>query len=516
MGALIRFFAIVGADLRERTRTHRFWIMLALVLVASWYCFPGDDASYVIFSTDGERGFYSSAWIGLGMSLVLSFMLGLVGFYLVRGTLVRDFETRVWQLLVATPMTRAGFLLAKWLSHMAVFLVISTLALAVGVLAQWWRGEDATIDLLELVKPVLVISVPSLAISAMFAIWFDLLPWLRRTAGNVLFFFLWITLVATALAPLEDAGPEALQNWRSDAAGMSLVARDLSRVRSEQLGHDVGFGFNLGAPRAEAGVVRFDWRQWQPRPMDLLGRLLWVLAAIVGVLAAAPWLDWAAARSEGAQARKDRHSGRMLRGLDWLMRPLELSALGTVVAAELKLALRQRRWWWWLACAGVMVACVLAPGEMQTTWLVVAWVLVLDVVARGALRERDSGTGALVFSAAGVLWRLLLARLLLGLVFALGVVAPGLIRMLLAHDPAAWAVLAVSMAMVLWGLALGVLCRNPRPFELLVLLIGYLGIQGAPVLAITQAPAATAMGYLLACLPAAAIVISGWPRVARA
>lgn len=66
MGALLRFLAILQADLRERTRSRRFWVALALVGVGSWYCFPADDASYVVFSTNGARGLYSSAWVGLG------------------------------------------------------------------------------------------------------------------------------------------------------------------------------------------------------------------------------------------------------------------------------------------------------------------------------------------------------------------------------------------------------------------------------------------------------------------
>ncbi len=514
MEAILRFAAILRADLRERTRSRRFWAMLALVMVGSWYCFPGDDASYVIFSTEGSRGFYSSAWVGLGMSLVLSFMLGLAGFYVVRGTLVRDFETRVWQLLVATPMTRGGFLLAKWASHMVVFLVIAALALAVGLCAQWVRAEDRTIDLIELVKPVLVISLPCMAISAMFAIWFDLLPWLRRTLGNVIFFFLFMTMMATPLASLEGAGREALDNWRSDPAGMVLVARDLNRVRSEQLGHDVRFGFNLGAPRAEAGMVRFDWKQWQPRPMDVLGRLLWLLAAMVGVLAAAPLLDWSAARSTASDARKNGGMGRSLKWLDRLLKPIERGPFGTLVAAELKLVLRQRRTWWWLAALGLGIAQLANTGENLQLVICLAWLLPLDVLARLALREVDTGTGALVFSSPRVLWRLLGVRFVVGLLLAVGVVLPALLKLLAMGGTGGVALLVISASLVAWGLALGLVCRNPRIFELLMLAITYVAIQGAAIMDVLKAPMATVASHGLALLVAIALVLWRWPRLA--
>ncbi|MEO5624857.1 MAG: hypothetical protein ABIQ70_02470, partial [Dokdonella sp.] len=187
MEALRRFTAIVVADLRERSRSTRFWVVLGLVSLVTWWCFPGiETGRYTVgFNTD-QRAAYSSAWVGLVLGLMYSTMLSLIGFYLVRGTLVRDFDTRVWQLLVATPMTRAGYLLAKWTSHMAVFALIMLFGLAIGAAAQWVRAEDHAFNLFELLKPVVVLALPSLALTAFFAVLFDLVPWLRRTAGNVL------------------------------------------------------------------------------------------------------------------------------------------------------------------------------------------------------------------------------------------------------------------------------------------------------------------------------------------
>src|SRR3546814_13772360 len=83
-----------------------------------WWCFPAFDAGYVTMSIDGMRGRYSSAWIGMIEAMIYSATLSLFGFFLVRGTLVRDFETHTWQLLVATTMSRTAYVFAQWLSHM--------------------------------------------------------------------------------------------------------------------------------------------------------------------------------------------------------------------------------------------------------------------------------------------------------------------------------------------------------------------------------------------------------------
>ena len=160
MQALQRFGALVLADLRERSRSRQFWIVLAAMMLLAWWSLPPQEAAYRILVLDsGTRGQFSSAWVGMVLAMAFNLTLNLGGFYLVRGTLVRDIETRVWQLLVATPMTRGGFLLAKWASHMVVFGLIVSLSLAVGLVGQWVRAEDRHIDLIELVKPVLLLSV---------------------------------------------------------------------------------------------------------------------------------------------------------------------------------------------------------------------------------------------------------------------------------------------------------------------------------------------------------------------
>ena len=145
MEALRRWFAIVLADFRERSRSTRFWVVLGGVAIATWWCFPPASAGYVTVAVGELRGAYSPAWVGMVLALMYASMLTLAGFYIVRGTVVRDFETRVWELLVATPMTRAGWLLAKWSSHMAVLMLLVLVGLGVGLVAQVWRGESTAI-----------------------------------------------------------------------------------------------------------------------------------------------------------------------------------------------------------------------------------------------------------------------------------------------------------------------------------------------------------------------------------
>ena len=515
MAALQRFLAILIADLRERTRSPRFWVLLSLMIVATWKCFPPLDAHYLVVSlNDGERARYSSAWVGMVLAMAYSPLLSLFGFYVVRGTLVRDIDTRVWQLLVATPMTRGGFLLAKWTSHMVVLSIIVVVGLGVGLIAQWLRAEDHSIDLLQLAKPALLLSLPGLAMTSMAAIWFDLLPWLRRTAGNVLFFILWITALSVSIAKLEMPGSSLRTGWLSDPNGLVMVARDIRRVRMEQTGKPQQFALSLGAPRPHAGPVIFAWKQWNVRPMDVLGRALWLLFALAGVALAAPVLDWAAARGTPAAKLLSR-TGSRLRWLDRLLAPFARGPFSVLAVAELKLSLRERRRWWWLTALVALGLQAFGSAEALRIGMLLAWLLPLDVLSRAILREKDHRTGELVFTAAGMRGRLLGVRFACAMALVLGLGLPGIARLAVSAPASALAALLVAASIASWGLCLGALCRNPRPFELLLVFGLYLGMQGAPLFDPVAHAQLAALWHGIALLPAWLALAWAWPRLAR-
>ena len=364
MEALRRWFAIVLADFRERSRSTRFWVVLGGVAIATWWCFPPASAGYVTVAVGELRGAYSPAWVGMVLALMYASMLTLAGFYIVRGTVVRDFETRVWQLLVATPMTRAGWLLAKWSSHMAVLMLLVFVGLGVGLVAQFWRGESAAVAPWQLLQPSLVLTLPALALAATFAVLFDLVPWLRRSGGNVLYFFLWI-FVFISLAQTFDPDEATRETgiWMSEPGGLSLAMRDIRLGLAAVDPALAEEGFSIGASLVAGEVRTFAWDAWVPRPIDLLGRAIWVLVALGGLLAMTPLVDWAAARSGVARVDGGGSGGLRLRWLEPLLAPFDRFRAGRLIAAECRLVLRQRRLTWWLALGVLWIVQAVAPEK---------------------------------------------------------------------------------------------------------------------------------------------------------
>src|SRR5690606_15176641 len=101
--------------------------------------------------------------------------------------------------------------------------------------------------------------------------------------------------------------------------------------------------------------------------------------------------------------------------------------------------------------------------------------------------------------------RILLARLGLALGLAWAVVLPALLRSLGA-DAGPLPLLATGASVAVAGLAFGASCRNARPFELAMVFLAYIGIQGDPILNVLADPAANLARHAW-LLPASALLL---------
>ena len=495
MNAARAVIAVLVADLRQRLRSPRFWLLVTGLVALMWWCFPAADAGYLTVSVgDGMRGRYSSAWIGMVAALMYSTILSLAGFYLVRGTVVRDFETRMWQLLVATTMSRGAYLFAKWLSHVVVLLLVMAGGLAVGLLAQGLRAEDVHIDLIELVKPALVLTLPSLALTSALAVWFDLVPWLRRSAGNVLFFVLWTAMLGFGTSQA-DQRPGAAMPFPGDPHGLLLAEHDLSRGwPAVDPGKELGLSIGKQALEGKPPVL-LAWSHWSPDTGGLRTRGFWLGLGLALLALAVPLLDRCAAYV--GSPGKARGDGARLGWLDALLVPLSRSRFGALVAAEMRLVLRPRRAWWWLALLVTLLVQAIAPAKAAAIAVIVGWMLGLDVFARLSLRESEAGTASLVFTAPGIRLRLLAVRAIVGAGLAWALTLPAMLRFCVLQPQVMLAVLVVGLSLALWGMAMAAVVRNGRLFELVALAATYVGIQGALVLNVVVDPVATFRWHLL-------------------
>jgi hypothetical protein len=522
-------YHLARADFYERTRRYSFLLTLAAIIYlgvlvnnGTWYLYVMGDLSVLSTSYRGE---FNSAWIGTMTVLVTNLVLGLFGFYLVSDCIARDTRTGVGQIIATTPVSRAVYLVGKWISNFMVLFVLVLILAAAAVIMVLLQGK-AALDLGALLMPFLAIALPYMALIAALAVVFETLHWLRGVVGNAVYFFLWllVTMVVIVGGMLISFITDPTGANLTDSAGVnlpdpmgvglfrtSLVAGARAAFPDDAIGGIMGLqgGFSPGD-----NVKVFNWPGLDWTPGIVGGQWLWAALGLGLILLSALWF---------ARFDPSREGLRLARGKPWEAKEgwlaelrekalcIALPSLSPLVSklaqvnpflgvlfAELRLLLNGRRWWWWAITAGLNIALLgNSPSFVKPYLLPIAWLWPLAVWSEMGHRERKNNTSQMVFSSARPVLRQLPAAWLAGvLVTALLVIAGAVLPLSTGDLPglAGWVGAVVFVPTL--ALMLGVFSSGSRVFEVVYLLWWYTGpLQKTAGLNFT---AGAPLAYLLA------------------
>ncbi len=499
-------YHMIRADFLERVRRYSFLVTLAAALLLA-YAVAAEKIWIVV--GNGYRGVYNSAWIGMLMTICCSTFLSLVGFYIVKNSIQRDVDTRVGQILAATPMRKDFYTVAKTLSNFAVLACMVAILMLAALLMQLMRAEAHSFSLWKLWDPFIFLALPAMFLTASVAVLFETLPVLRGGVGNVIYFFLWTAAIAMGATGLDD--PSGLQLlYRS--SHRALQALDPTS------GDNFHFSLTIGGERA---VRTFPWNGIDWTSNVLLMRLLWLgVAAAIALLASLFFHRFDPARSWRKQKTKTEPAPSETRTsedqpvpvpaatisaahLTPLVRTSVNSRFAQLVTSELRLMLKGQRWWWYLGAVGFLVGQLAAPDRaVRSGFLLAAWIWPILVWSQMGCREARHATGALLFASERSLSRQFPALWTAGVALALLTGAGVGLRSLLARDWlgfAAW--LAASFFIPSLATALGVWSQSSKAFEALYTVWWYIGpahqIPGLDFMGTTPASSSPAI-YALA------------------
>ncbi len=346
---------------------------------------------------------------------------------------------------------------------------------------QWSRGEDMALAPWPLLAPFLLIMLPIFTCLAALAVLFESIRWLDGGFGNVLYLFLWCSLL--------DRSMRMNSLWL-DMLGVVMTEASLAsavQARFPEFQGGVSMGHGTGGHRT---LEPFLWRGVEWTTEVIAARLLWVALALAFVALAAVVFD----RFDPARARRPPRR-RKVRWLSALVEPVtrvslprispmslaELRPSNCFVAlllCELRLMLKGRRWWWYAGAAGLLLASLMSPLEdVRQTVLPLAWIWPILLWSAMGAREARCQTGELIFSSAHSLRRQLSAAWLAGVLVAALMGSGVSLRLLLAGDQQALAAWAVGVLFVpSMALAFGILSGGPRLFEATYTGIWYIGV----------------------------------------
>jgi hypothetical protein len=507
------------ADFLERTRRYSFLLMLGVVI---WLGYASATGIITLTVSPNYVGETNSAWVGALMTMTAGLFLAWIGFYLVGGSVARDYDTRVGQILATTPLTRPMYTLGKWLSNFAVLAAMVLILMVAGLLMILLIGR-APLEPWALISPLLFQALPLMALVAAVAVLFDTVGWLRGGLGSALYFFLFLFLLMPAMfmpySPVLDFTGTRL-------VGDSIVEAALGTRPAMAA---TGFGFGYANPNPS--WFRFDGIEWTAELV--LWRLLFVLIAVGLVLLAAACFDRfntarpVRARRPSAKAATHAPAAATAAQPPSCLTPLTGNLgvrFGALYRAECKLLVKGHRWWWYLVVLGLLIAQLTVPLEHVPTLLVVTWLwLILPLNGLGN-REFQQRTNEMVFSAPRPALNQLPA-LWLAAVSLLALAGSGaLVRYALQGRPdqvLAW----VSGVLFIPGLAafLATLTNSRRLFEVVYVVWMYLILNGTRSLDFVGAsPGTPWLTYVLAAVVLFTLAIllrhlrlTGWRLRAR-
>lgn len=469
---------LVRGDLRERMRGNRF-LLITAATAALGTLFVPEEAGYTVLTVGGYRGIYNSAWVGASVALVTTMFLSLFGFYLVSDAVRRDRQTGVGQVLASTSLTRSVYILSKALSNLALLSILVGVLLLVAAGMQLLRGEATTVEPWPLLAPFLWVTLPGLAVVAALAILFESVRPLRGTLGSVLYFFLWIGLLALGMGAAESGSSSG---WAFDVFGISLLysaIRDALLHHTASTGALVVLGFGESVPRT------FVWEGMDWSPAIVTARLLWLLVGALLTALAIPFFD--RFDSPPPSRRTDPRQGGGGEALSvarpeapaWLKQGpggRTAFALLSMVRQELRLLLRGTSLWWHISAGGLILLTFSVPDSLMYGFWLLAWLWPLGHWSRLATREVSARTEDLILGAAHTVRRQFPAAWLAGLVLALLTGSGALTRLALSQS---WPQLAAGLIGAVFipslALALGTATRSERPFQVLYIVMWYAG-----------------------------------------
>jgi hypothetical protein len=357
------------------------------------------------------------------MALQTSIWLSLFGFYIINDAIKRDEDTKVGEILATTQLRNPIYILAKFITNIAILGAMSCIILIMSGLLQIFRSEVYHLDLVSLIVPFVILVIPVIFFVSGAALFFETFPVIRGTWSTIAWFFFWMFLMMTILvfdpfiswlsSSIRAAAYSQYPNIIFPSANLGL--NPISRPAKLFLWNDV---FSLW--RFEVIIFRFFWyisalilaftsifffHRFDPsvdRGISIKHKISSLLATDTPVIP----------ETEDEQQITLTTIERTVKPVITLekvtLTPLKSGIdhfrFGTIFIAETELMFKTVPIWWYLVTFGLIIAGLLIPIEISQRFLLpISLIWPLFIWSKMGTRESLNGTYQLIFSSNNVL-----------------------------------------------------------------------------------------------------------------
>lgn len=472
------FLSIIKYDYLQRTRSYAFLITLCATLAIAYTFVPEPNANYSTIRIADYLGYYNSAWFGYVTAIMTSIFLSLIGFYLVNSGIKTDVDTKVGQIVAATPVKNILYLIGKGTSNFMVLLTIAFLVFLMSILLFFLYNDGFSFELLQFVKPYLLITIPSLFFISALAVVFEVLMGKYTVVQNIVFFFLFASLAVNT--PSQDS------YFTMDVYGSKIVTQQMEKnvraVSGTDRNTDLTIGYILGNIK---GSKKFKFNGIDFPTQFILSRFLWMLFGVLLLVVVSPLFHrfdqkkWVSKKnSTEAIIPKEKNESVVI--LSALPNTETNYGILAFVRIEMLLLVRHgKKWLWLFNFAGMFLLAFLPLETAHQLVLPILWFLQVGRLSELNTKEITYGVHYFTFASYKPLSRLLLSQITVGIGLMFFLSIPILIRyMYLADFIAVFVILLGGITIVLLASLLGILTKGKKLFEVLFFMITYAIING--------------------------------------
>ena len=480
---------IVEAKLRLRSPSTIVAVLGVFALTFLYLPDPGVNRVSISWRS-GESGLisglYDSTYVGAVLGMLSSLFLTLIGFYLVAGSIRRDRQRHILEIVAATPISKSGFVVGKWLAHTLYLLIVASTGLIAGLIL-FFRYGHGSLEPGQFLMPWLLTVPGAMAFTAALAVLFDVTPGLRTRFGWVVWFFAWIYLFM--FIPLQLAGrvgdDSSPRPTNYDPAGMVAFDEMIERTVGDENVRDLSMGVMIvDEPISRVSIGRISFTD------AFNSSRLWNFVWIALILALSTFMfRFTIAPSVKKPKRRrtdalETVTGLLQRHADWIPSGTRQPSWTRAVTAEARLIWGSAgivRWPFLLAA----LLTLFLPIDGARGAGAIAILLLGPIISEVAAREHLAGTTMIVVPSPAVPRSLVLWKFAATVVFTLLTLAPLLFRSFGLGSDHGIAFLAGTIGTVALATGLGSLTRGGKLFTGLYVVAWYTATQREPGLDFT-------------------------------
>ncbi|CAL2094445.1 conserved membrane protein of unknown function [Tenacibaculum sp. 190524A02b] len=471
----MNFLSIIIYDFLQRSRTYSFLITLCASLAIAYTFVPEPNASYSTIRIGEYVGYYNAPWFGYVTAIMTSIFLSLIGFYLVNGTIQKDFSTKIGQIIASSSISNFTYLFSKVLSNFLLLFSIVFIVFTMSIILFFLYNDGFPFDLLSFLKPYFFITIPAMFLIASIAVIFEVIFRNKSILQNIVFFFTFTLLVSSL--------PK--NNYNLDFLGSKIVIHQMEQKILEVSKNTTEKGLTIGyvlGNISESKKFNFEGISF---PISfLISRLLGVLICLIAIYIISFIfhrfnLREIINRKKNLIVHIKNHASLNLQSLPKATINYSIFPL---IKTEFLLLLRKGKvYWLWINLIGMILLAVLPIKTGHSIVLPILWFLQVHRISDLTIKEITNNTHLFSFVSYLPLRRVLSSQFIAGFLLMLTLSIPLLVKtIVLGQNFSAISIVIGSLFIVSLSSCIGMFFKNKKVFEVVFFTITYANLNSIP------------------------------------